>query len=292
MKDKKLKMLILLVVSAFLLTGCVEQKLENEPQEEKVVSVVSTSVTICELLDLLEIENVVGVPTSETYTLPKRYEEVERIGPPMGPDMEALAMLSPTYILSPQSLAGDLKEKYENVNLNGVFLDLSSTEKMYEGIVTLGGLLNQKEKALSLQIEYKNWYQAYQEENKGEGPKVLLLMGLPGSYVAATPNSYAGSLVEMAGGQNVYAEETSDFINVNPEDMLLKDPDIILLTAHALPNQVEAMFKKEFTENDIWKNFRAVEEGKVVNLDYNKFGMSADLQYQEALEELKVVLYE
>lgn len=292
MKDKKLKMLILLVVSAFLLTGCVEQKLENEPQEEKEVSVVSTSVTICELLDLLEIENVVGVPTSETYTLPKRYEEVERIGPPMGPDMEALAMLSPTYILSPQSLAGDLKEKYENANLNGVFLDLSSTEKMYEGIVTLGGLLNQKEKALSLQTEYKNWYQAYQEDNKEEGPKVLLLMGLPGSYVAATPNSYAGSLVEMAGGQNVYAEETSDFINVNPEDMLLKDPDIILLTAHALPNQVEAMFKKEFTENDIWKNFRAVEEGKVVNLDYNKFGMSADLQYQEALEELKVVLYE
>ena len=32
-------------------------------------------------------------------------------------------------------------------------------------------------------------------------PKVMILMGLPGSYVIATNNSYVGSLVEMAGGE-------------------------------------------------------------------------------------------
>lgn len=282
-----------MILSAFLLTGCVEQKLEDESEDRSDISVVSTSVTICELLDLLEVEGVVGVPLSETYTLPLRYKEVETIGPPMSPDMEALAMLAPTYVFSPKSLEGDLKVKYENANLNGVFLDLSSTDNMYEGIVTIGEALDKTEEAMKLKEEYEKWYKEYQEENEdNEGPRVLLLMGLPGSYVAATPNSYAGSLVEMAGGENIYADEESDFVNVNPEDMLKRDPDIILLTAHALPKQVEAMFEKEFAENDIWKNFRAVEEGKVINLDYNKFGMSADMQYKEALEELKAVLYE
>ena len=35
--------------------------------------------------------------------------------------------------------------------------------------------------------------------------KFTILMGLPGSYIIATENSYVGSLVELAGGENVYA---------------------------------------------------------------------------------------
>ena len=95
----------------------------------------------------------------------------------------------------------------------------------------------------------------------------------------------------MAGGKNVYAGEEGDFLNINTEDMLKKDPDIILRTAHALPDQVMEMFAEEFTTNDIWKHFRAVEEGKVYDLSYDKFGMSAKFNYTEALEELEPILY-
>ena len=73
--------------------------------------------------------------------------------------------------------------------------------------------------------------------------------------------------------------------------MLKKDPDMILRTAHALPDQVMAMFKKDFAENDIWKHFRAVKEGKVYDLDYKKFGMSAKFNYKEALNDLDKLFY-
>ena len=63
-------------------------------------------------------------------------------------------------------------------------------------------------------------------------------MGLPGSYIIATENSYVGSLVEMAGGENVYAGTDQEFLTVNTEDMKSKEPDMILCTAHALPEQV------------------------------------------------------
>ena len=42
-------------------------------------------------------------------------------------------------------------------------------------------------------------------------------MGLPGSYIVATENSYVGSLVEMAGGQNVYAGTDEEFLSANTE---------------------------------------------------------------------------
>ena len=122
-------------------------------------------------------------------------------------------------------------------------------------------------------------------------PLLKPLMGLPGSYIIATPNSYVGSLVELAGGENVYSDTDQEFLTVNTEDMKTKEPDIILRAAHALPDQVVEMFNKDFAENDIWQHFDAVKNGRVYDLTYEYFGMSATFKYPQALEELQPILY-
>ena len=116
-------------------------------------------------------------------------------------------------------------------------------------------------------------------------------MGLPGSYIIATENSYVGSLVELAGGENVYAGTDQEFLTVNTEDMKTKEPDVILCAAHALPDQVMEMFEEDFETNDIWKHFEAVQEDRIYYLSYELFGMSATFRYPEALEELQPMLY-
>lgn len=275
-----------------LLGGCVDQT-GGDRQADEQKNIVATSVTICEILDALEIENVIGVPQTDTYSIPERYQKAVSIGAAMNPDMEIIVTLEPDVILSPASLAADLQTKYENAGIDSYFLDLSSTESMYGAIQELGYMFGRKDQAAALNREFEDYMQSYREEHSQSGqPKVLLLMGLPGSYVTATDASYAGSLVKLAGGENVYGDDEEAFLNVNPEDMLGKDPDIILLTSHALPEQVEKMFEKEFSENDVWKHFRAVEEGRVYTLDHNKFGMSANFNYREALDDLQELLYE
>ena len=82
-----------------------------------------------------------------------------------------------------------------------------------------------------------------------------------------------------------------NFLTVNTEDMKTKEPDIILRAAHALPDQVVEMFNKDFAENDIWQHFDAVKNGRVYDLTYEYFGMSATFKYPEALEELQPILY-
>ena len=119
----------------------------------------------------------------------------------------------------------------------------------------------------------------------------MILMGLPGSYIIATENSYVGSLVEMAGGDNVYAGTGEEFLTINTENMKTKKPDIILRCAHALPDSVKEMFSKEFAENDIWKHFEAVQNGRVYDLSYDNFGMSAKFNYPDALNEIQPLLY-
>ena len=81
-----------------------------------------------------------------------------------------------------------------------------------------------------------------------------------------------GSLVELAGGENVYAGTDQEFLTVNTEDMKTKEPDVILRAAHALPDQVVEMFQEDFETNDIWKHFQAVEEAVSMTLPMNTLG--------------------
>lgn len=132
---------------------------------------------------------------------------------------------------------------------------------MYRSIQELGEIFGREEQARILVDEFKEFYEEYRTQNKGKtAPQVLILMGLPGSYIIATENSYVGSLVELAGGENVYSGTSQEFLTVNTEDMKTREPDVILCAAHALPDQVMEMFEEDFETNDIWRHFEAVQE--------------------------------
>lgn len=277
----------------------------DDPQEKKAVEtakkkvqesggdpkIIATSPAVAEICDKLELD-LTGVCESSVSTIPKRYKDATTVGTAMSPDMEVVASLEPDWILSPISLQSDLQPKYEAIGSDWAFLNLRSVQGMYRSIQELGEIFDREEQAQKEVDKFTKFYKEYKKKSKDqEKPKVMILMGLPGSYVIATPNSYVGSLVELAGGENVYPDSDQEFLNVNTEDMKTKEPDIILRTAHALPDQVMEMFEKDFAENDIWQHFEAVKNKRVYDLSYGSFGMSANFKYQDALEELQGILY-
>ena len=259
--------------------------MEGEP---RIIATSPATAEICSRLDL----DLVGVCSSTISSLPERYSEVTRVGTSMAPDMEIVASLNPDWILSPASLQSDLQPKYEAIDTDWAFLNLRSVPGMYRSIQELGEIFGRQEQAQALVNEFTEFYEEYRTRNEGkEAPKVLILMGLPGSYIIATENSYVGSLVELAGGENVYAGTDQEFLTVNTEDMKTKEPDVILCAAHTLPDQVMEMFQEDFQTNDIWQHFEAVQNDRVYYLSYELFGMSATFRYPEALEELQPMLY-
>lgn len=261
------------------------QGMEGEPR------IIATSPSTAEICDRLELD-LVGVCSSSISELPERYAEAEEVGTAMAPDMEIVASLDPDWILSPATLQADLQPKYEAIDTDWAFLNLRSVQGMYRSIQELGEIFGREEQAQAMVDEFTEFYEDYKDTNEGkEAPKVLILMGLPGSYIIATENSYVGSLVELAGGENVYAGTDQEFLTVNTEDMKTKEPDVILRAAHALPDQIVEMFNEEFATDDIWQHFDAVKNERVYDLTYEYFGMSADFDYPEALEELQPMLY-
>ena len=293
MKLKKIFSLCLAGALALSASGCVNQHPEqNTDDVSGEVRIVATSPAAVDICDRLELD-LVGVCSSTLSTIPERYQDVTTVGTAMSPDLEILKSLNPDYVLSPNSLQSDLQPKYASIGVSSLFLNLRSVEGMYASIEGLGEKFGREEQAQALVEEYEQFMEEYRSQNEGkESPAVLVLMGLPGSYIVATESSYVGNLVKLAGGINVYGDgDGQEFLTANTEDMKTKEPDIILRAAHALPDDVVEMFKEEFETNDIWKHFEAVQEGRVYDLPYELFGMSAKFNYPDALEVLQPLLY-
>lgn len=290
---KKLKNSFLVLVLALAMIGCVDQYGKSD---NNTLTIAATSVAVTEILEALDVpaNQVIGIPTTDSYTVPKKYKKATELGTAMSPDMEILSTLKPSLVLSPNSLEGDLASKYEKIGVSSSFLNLKSVAGMFKSIEELGGLLGKDKKASKLLDEFVSYMVEFRAKYQNTAsPRVLILMGLPGgSYLVATESSYVGDLVKLAGGTNIYGNgDGQDFINVNAEDMLQQNPDIILRTSHALPEEVMKNFETEFAQNDIWSKFSAVQNGKVYNLDNNYFGMSANFNYQKGLKNLEGILY-
>lgn len=274
------------------IAGCSSPKKETAKQvkSESKERVVATTVAVTEIMDALEVD-LVGVPTS-SKTLPKRYKGLPEVGNPMSPDMEKVKSLKPSEVLSVTTLEYELKPVFDGVGMKANFLDLTSLKNMQSSISDLGKKYGREKQAEAVVTKLDKKVASIQKEVKGKKePTVLILLGVPGSYLVATEHSYIGDLVKQLGGKNIVQGEQVEYLASNTEYLKKADPDIILRAAHGMPDEVVKMFDKEFKTNDIWKHFAAVKNNRVYDLEERLFGTTGNLAAIEALDELKKMMY-
>ena len=182
MKLKKILSLVLAGVMVLSVTGCVNQHPEetSSTNESGEVRLVATSPAVAQICNRLNLD-LVGICQS-TSELPERYDGVTTVGMAMNPDLEIIKSLDPDYILSPATLQNDLQPKYASIGVSSLFLNLKSVEGMYASIEGLGKKFGREEEAAVMLEEFDSFMTEFAEKNAGkESPKVLVLMGLPGS---------------------------------------------------------------------------------------------------------------
>ena len=298
------KWLICLTLSIAVLAGCgnSEQKADssntgddNTPSEQTTAveeehRIIAGTVVIAQILDKLNLD-AVAIPDT-VKDLPARFDDLPNIGNAMDPDAEIIKSLNPTEVLSVSTLEYDLKDKFEQLKIPVDFVDLTSIETMMGEITALGERYSRVDEAKALNDELQAEIDAVEvAANSEEKPRVLILLGVPGSYLVATENSYAGDLVRLAGGENVMAGQDAEYLPSNTEHLYSSNPDIILRLSHGMPDEVIEMFDEEFAKNDVWKHFNAVKNGQVYDLEEELFGTTAALNVPEALNQLVEIFY-
>jgi iron complex transport system substrate-binding protein len=211
---------------------------EPTPEAYRLIATSRATVEICSRLDL----ELVGVPALEG--LPECYADAARTGSAMAPDVEAIKILNPTEVVGPDTLESDISPGYVNANIPATFLNLRAVGGLYDSVEYLGNKYGAEDAANALLTEYQTALAELEAKKEGkDAPRVLILMGMPGAYIECTQNSYVGDLIALCGGANVVTDPVEGFVSWNTEDLLELDPDIILRTAHALPDLVPYLIR-------------------------------------------------
>ncbi|MEI3613203.1 heme ABC transporter substrate-binding protein IsdE [Pseudogracilibacillus sp. SO30301A] len=291
----KNKLILFMMFSFVLFTiGCsssgdvtTEPKEDNDPEDNRIIA---TTVAVTEIMDALEID-LIGIPSSYKV-LPERYDGITEVGGAHSPDLELIMSLQPKEVMSVSTIKYDLETIFDDADIDARYVNLESIDNMNEEILSIGKQYDREEQAEKIVSDFEEKTKEIEEKIADkESPKVLILMGVPGSYLVATDRSYIGDLVTRCGGENVFSGESVEYLSSNTEYLQQSNPDIILRAAHGMPDEVIEMFDKEFTENDIWKHFDAVKNDRVYDLDELLFGTTASIAAVDALDELYEMLY-
>ena len=189
--------------------------------------IVSLCPSITEILVALKSEDqLVGV--SEACEIGEK--RIERLGSPKAIQFSKLDLLAPEWILAdtqdhrPEDVQR-LQKKWKTK-----LFEVRSIQDVRDTVAELGKLLERREEARGLNQEIQKEAALNQERFPENSRKrtVLLLWNQPAMTVNF--DTYASRLLEACGGVNVFRQEPVREFFVEPEDMIEKNPEVLLLS--------------------------------------------------------------
>jgi iron complex transport system substrate-binding protein len=178
-------------------------------------------------------------------------------------NFEAIVELEPDLVLAAEINTPEQVQTLEDLGLT-VFLLANPTtiEEMYDSLRTLAQLTEHQQETESL-IESLQARVAAVEDKVSEAdsqPKIFYEIDStdPNKPYTAGPGTFITQLIEDAGGENIAADLEDSYPQVSIEELLVRDPDIILLGDAAYGATAEAVAGRTG-----WEGLSAVQNGKI-----------------------------
>lgn len=249
--------LLVLALVALLLPAC-GGRAEAPAPVRGTARLVSLAPNLTEtVFDLGAGDRIVAVTDNDHY--PPSVEGLPRIGG-MQPDYERLLTLKPDLVLADANLnAPEVLERLRTLGLPMVTLRTRTLKDLETTLQALSAQLGVPEQGARALDRLRR---GLEEVDRGttalpRRPRVFVeIWSEP--LMTAGPQSLVHEMVERAGGTNVYADLAETYPTVSSEDLLKRDPEVILLTSLE-PEKAKAL--------PGWDGLTAVREGRVYRLD-------------------------
>jgi len=199
---------------------------ELADRPKRVVSLVSSATEVMDKMGL--IDRVVGV--SEYCPRCVRGVDDFVVGKYVNCDVEALQALEPDLVLITSGVQLHLGKRLAKLGFPVYVLMLpQSFYGMLENQVVLGGLLGELERARELSDQMVMRAQALRNANSGKKcPTVYVELWLGRHMRAVGGMTFARDVVEMAGGEMVFSDESKSYFKPGFDEVRELDPDVFL----------------------------------------------------------------
>ncbi|QZY55867.1 heme ABC transporter substrate-binding protein IsdE [Crassaminicella profunda] len=271
-----------------------ELKEKNIDTKNEETRIVAGSVAVAEMLLALDIP-MVGRPSTQ-YGINDKIKDLPEIGLPINPDLEKIRSLRPDIFITSGAIREIIGSNFEQNGIHTTYADLSSYDAVKETIKKLGKDFGKEENAKKIIEGFeKKEKEILKDVDGNKKLKVMILFGAPGHFMLATEESFAGSLIDKLGAENITSQVKSKYkgpyLPFSLEVALKENPDIIFRMYHGYIEEARKQVQEEFRINPQWKNFKAIKENKVYDLDPEYFGVTGDMGATESLEKMKDYLY-
>lgn len=240
----------LLLISIFLFTFSCSHRIFAE---NRIISLIPSSTElVCAIgfgTDLIAVSNYCNYPES-IASLPKIGDQ--------NLNVEKILSLKPSILIDTNSIHKRYEELLKRLNLNYINIDIKSQMDLPLAAKNLATLLGDSHRGDSF---IKTWNQNISKLkiiNNDKKPKIYVEIW-DNPIQAAGGNNNIDSILRIAGGRNVFANQ-KDYPKINPEMMILGNPDIIFL---AYPNaDIEAVGKRPG-----WSRIEAVKNHNIYSIN-------------------------
>ncbi|WP_158588820.1 ABC transporter substrate-binding protein [Butyrivibrio sp. XB500-5] len=276
-----------------------DNELVFEKAPEKIVVL---SYDTAEILAALGLEDkVIGLAEADSSiddVLPKYRDSVSKM-PVIGglsngvPSLEAVLAMGPDFVYGAsysfmEQNAGKAQDYLDSgINVygsTGTYSDIPTLEDTYLDIENLGKIFGVEDKASELINDLKNRVDAINSTEKSDKPlTVFVYDSEEDAPYTAGGSSLENKIIELAGGENIYKDLDSDFKSVAWEDVISKNPDVILINKYGGENDVQQKinFLKSMPE---LAEVTAVKEDHFVSA--SMLAVFPSIQNVEVIEEL------
>jgi iron complex transport system substrate-binding protein len=244
--------------------------------------IVSLSPAITEELYLLGMDDtIVGVTIY--CRKPPQARQKTKVGSVMEGDIEKIVSLKPDLVLAMSLTNARNIGKLRQLGLKVVTFDIPKDfAQLCDVFLRLGRTVGREEKALKLLADSKKRVSDItQQISKLPKQKVLIQIGSKPFFVA-TKAFFVNDYIEFAGGFNIFRDATSG--SVSREEVLRKNPDVILVADMGLSGENERNVWKRFTSID------AVRKDRIYIIDPDICSPTL-VSFAESLEEIAHIVH-
>lgn len=238
--------------------------------------------------------SAIGVPTVRSQqALPEPARDLPRIGVLRSLNLEKIFAMKPDLVLINANLHAHRAVRHHLIDagIPNVALDYANFHD-YIGILDLfcrlnGGSVETNSTAKRIISQVRK---LTEEAARLPSPRFAVLFVASGGFVLESGDLNVPTMAEMLGGTNI-ARQESGRLKYSFEQLLIDDPDIILINTMGDSKALQKKFTRGLISQPAWQQLKAAKTGRVHFLPPELFLYMAGSRYPEAFLHLAKLLH-
>jgi iron complex transport system substrate-binding protein len=188
------------------------------------------------------------------------------VGGTIDPNIEAIVGLTPELVVTWSSdKRGEVRRRLAAAGIPTLDLSLQDTTDAFRAVAVLGVALGIPAQADRILHQLRDSLAETRRLASAEGRRRVFFVVYNDPPMTMGPATFIGQILDLAGGDNVFADAAMNWPTVSLEEVVRRDPDVIVLPVGEMPPRALGRLRTD----PGWRDLRAIRRGCVVNVESN-----------------------